>query len=201
MHIADGVLSAPVLLGGGTLALGGCAWGLRSLDENRLMPAALLAAAFFTGSLIHVPIGPAVSAHLLLNGLVGVLLGWAAFPVITVALLLQALLFQFGGLTVLGVNAVNMALPAVLTGLLARPWLLRGRVSCTIAAFLAGALGVLGAALLTALSLAWTEEGFVTSAKLLFVAHVPLAVVEGLVTASTVHFLAKVHPAMLKGLF
>ena len=87
MHIAEGVLAPPILALGGALALAGCAIGLRQLDESRLMPAALLSAAFFTGSLLHVPIGP-VSSHLLLNGLLGVLLGWAAFPAITVALIL-----------------------------------------------------------------------------------------------------------------
>jgi cobalt/nickel transport system permease protein len=37
-------------------------------------------------SLIHVPIGPS-NAHLILNGLVGLLLGWGAFPAILVALI------------------------------------------------------------------------------------------------------------------
>ncbi len=44
----------------------------------------------------------------------GLLLGWPAFPAILVGLFLQALLFQFGGLTVLGVNTFNVAVPAVL---------------------------------------------------------------------------------------
>lgn len=197
MHIAEGVLSAPILISGGALAVGGCALGLKKLDESRLMPAALLSAAFFTGSLLHVPIGPATSAHLLLNGLTGVLMGWVAFPVIAVALLLQALLFQFGGITVLGVNTWNMAMPAVIVGIAARPWLKRAGCLRLTAAFLGGALGVLGAALLTALSLAFTDEGFATAAKLLFIAHLPIAVVEGLVTVSVVSFLAKVRPEML----
>lgn len=197
MHIAEGVLSAPILISGGVLAVGGCALGLKKLDESRLMPAALLSAAFFTGSLLHVPIGPATSAHLLLNGLTGVLMGWVAFPVIAVALLLQALLFQFGGITVLGVNTWNMAMPAVIVGIAARPWLRRAGCLRFTAAFLGGALGVLGAALLTALSLAFTDEGFATAAKLLFIAHLPIAVVEGLVTVSVVSFLAKVRPEML----
>ena len=83
MHIAEGVLAAPVLAAGGALAAAGCAVGLRRLDESRLMPTALLSAAFFTASLITVPIGPS-SVHPLLNGLTGALLGWAAFPAITV---------------------------------------------------------------------------------------------------------------------
>ena len=89
MHIAEGVLSPAVLGGGAVLALAGTAQGLRRLEYDRLVTVGILSAAFFVASLIHVPVGLA-SAHLVLNGLVGVLLGWAAFPSILVALLLQA---------------------------------------------------------------------------------------------------------------
>lgn len=101
MHISEGVLSPAVLGAGAVLAAAGIVIGLRKLDYGRLMTVAILAAAFFVGSLIHVPIGPS-SVHLILNGLLGMLLGWAAFPSIFVALMLQAILFQYGGITVLG---------------------------------------------------------------------------------------------------
>jgi cobalt/nickel transport system permease protein len=113
MHISEGVLSGPVLISGGALAAAGTAIGLKKLDYDRIAQAGILSAAFFVASLIHVPIGPS-NAHLILNGLVGLLLGWAAFPAILVALVLQAMLFQFGGITGLGVNTIIMALPAVL---------------------------------------------------------------------------------------
>ena len=92
MHIAEGVLSAPVLIAGAAAA--GIAVGLKRLDESRLMTAGLVGAAFFIASLIHVPIGVS-SAHLLLCGLVGVMLGVSAYPVIFTALLLQGVLFEF----------------------------------------------------------------------------------------------------------
>ena len=78
MHIAEGVLSPAVLATGYALTAAGTALGLKKLDSDRLMTVAILAAVFFVGSLIHVPIG-LTSAHLILNGLLGVLLGWAAF--------------------------------------------------------------------------------------------------------------------------
>ncbi|MCV6597055.1 MAG: cobalt transporter CbiM, partial [Mangrovicoccus sp.] len=103
MHIVDGALSNPVVIGGAIAAAGGIAMGLRSLDLDRIPTAGVLSAAFFVASLIHVPIGPS-SVHLILNGLAGLLLGWAAFPALFVGLLLQAVFFGFGGLTVLGIN-------------------------------------------------------------------------------------------------
>ena len=120
MHISEGVLSAPVLISGAALAAAGVAVGLRRLDPERLMSTAMLAAVFFVGSLVHVPVGLG-SAHLILSGLLGMLLGWAAFPAIFTALLLQAVLFQYGGLTTLGVNTVIMAAPAVLCAALFSP--------------------------------------------------------------------------------
>mgnify|MGYP000405683448 CR=1 FL=1 len=112
MHISEGVLSGPVLLTGGVLTVAGTAIGLKKLDFERIARAGILSSAFFVASLIHVPVGPS-SVHLILNGIVGLILGWGAFPAILVALFLQGMLFQFGGLTTLGVNTLIMALPAV----------------------------------------------------------------------------------------
>lgn len=196
MHISEGVLSPAILGLGAVLTIGGTALGLRHLDYDRLMTVAILAAAFFVGSLIHIPIGPA-SAHLILNGLLGVILGWAAFPAILVALMLQSVLFQYGGFTVLGVNAFNMAFPAVLSFILLRPLLSRPGRMRTLAAFCCGALSVAGAGLLTAASLAFTDEGFLQAAQLLFLAHVPVMIVEGIVTTLTVSFLSRVRPELL----
>ena len=151
MHISEGVLSAPVLAGGWALAAVGTAVGLRRLDYDRLMTVAILAAAFFVASLVHVPIGP-VSVHLILNGLLGTILGLAAFPAICVGLLLQAVLFQFGGLTVLGVNTVDMALPAVVCYAVFRPMLRAGGTVRLVGAFCCGFLSVLLAGGLTALA-------------------------------------------------
>lgn len=133
---------------------------------------AILWAAFFVASLIHVPIGPS-SVHLLLNGLMGLLLGWPAFPAILVGLLLQALLFQFGGLTVLGVNTFNVAAPAVASFYLLRGLLPLGGLVGMVSAFACGAVTVLLTALLTALSLAFSGEAFLTTAKLVVPVHIP----------------------------
>jgi cobalt/nickel transport system permease protein len=198
MHISEGVMTAPVLAAGAVLAAGGLYFGLRRLEPEQLPKTALMAAVFFIASLIHVPIGP-VSAHLILNGLIGLLLGWAAIPAIFTALALQAILFQFGGLIVLGLNTVNMGLPAVLCfylfgGLAAsarRPVALFG-------GFATGFVSVLLSALLTSCSLALAGERFISSAEALFASHLPIMFVEGLVTSLAVVFLAQVRPAMLR---
>lgn len=62
-----------------------------------------------------------------------------------------------------------------------------------VAAFCGGALGVMGAGLLPAVALAFSEEGFATAARLLFLAHLPVMIAEGLITMITVGFIAKVR--------
>ena len=95
MHISEGVLTAPVLGVGAVLTFYGLAIGLRKMDYEKLPEVAVLSSVFFVASLIHVPIGPS-AAHLILNGLCGVLLGWLAFPAIFVGLTLQGVLFEYG---------------------------------------------------------------------------------------------------------
>ncbi len=194
MHISEGILSPAVLGCGAALAAAGIAIGLRKADYSRLLTTAVLAAAFFTGSLVHVPLGPG-NVHLILNGLLGAFLGWGVFPALFVALLLQALLFQFGGLTILGVNVFNMAFPALLCHYLFRP-LFNSRPA--LGGFCCGAFSVAGAALLTALALAFSDEGFLGAAKILFLAHIPIILLEGLITALALSFVLKVRPELLQ---
>lgn len=195
MHISEGVLSGPVLLTGAAVAVGCLAYSLRKLPWEHLMSVGVISSAFFVASLIHVPLGPA-SVHLIMNGLMGAVLGWAAFPAIAVALFLQALLFQYGGLFVLGVNACVMGLPAVFCGVLMRPLILKPSTRVA-GAFICGSGAVLLSALLFALALSFSGEDFLTSAGAVFIAHVPIMVIEGVLTVMIVSFLTKAMPELL----
>ncbi|GMV99899.1 MAG: hypothetical protein AMXMBFR84_10380 [Candidatus Hydrogenedentota bacterium] len=194
MHIPDGVLTAPVLAGGTAAAGLGVVVGLRKLDEEAFVKTAVLTSAFFVASLIHVPLG-FTSVHLVLNGLTGLLLGWAVFPAIAIGLLLQAILFGFGGITALGVNTVIMALPGALchAGLL--PSIRRGSPGRAFAlGFGAGFGSIAAAALLQALALMLSGRSFALVAGYAIAAHVPVMIVEGFVTGSAVSFLRRVRP-------
>jgi cobalt/nickel transport system permease protein len=198
MHISEGVLSGPVLITGIALAAAGTSVGLKKLDADHIAQAGILSAAFFVASLIHVPLGPS-SVHLILNGIVGLLLGWSAFPVILVALTLQAVLFQFGGITTLGVNTTIMALPAVSCYHLFRKTIHKKTTVAMIGAFACGAFSVLFSGIIAALALMFTEESFLEVSAMIVIAHLPVMVVEGIVTAFCILFLKKVQPSMLPG--
>jgi len=197
MHIVDGALALPVLATGAALSVAGVAIGLKKMDYDHLPQVGVLSAAFFIASYIHLPIGFS-SVHLILNGLIGLALGWAAFPALLVALFLQAVFFGFGGFVVLGVNAVNIALPAVLVYYLCRHGI--SSPSPRVAAIW-GAVGGAGAIVITtimvAFSLMLSGEAFLLAAKATFIAHIPVMVVEGFVTAAAVLLIRKVKPEFL----
>ncbi len=190
MHISEGVLSAPVLITGAVLSLAGLTLGLRKIKNEDIPKVAVLSSAFFVASLIHIPIGP-TSAHLVLNGLVGMLLGWAAFPSIFVGLVLQALLFQFGGLTTLGVNTFAMAMPGVLSYYAFRGMLRKGKNLAFAGGFLGGALALIIAAVFISIALIETEKSFIGVAGTLLAMHLPIAVIEGIITGFVVIYLKK----------
>jgi cobalt/nickel transport system permease protein len=126
------------------------------------------------------------------------LLGWAAFPAILVALALQAVFFQFGGITTLGVNTVLMALPAVLCYFAFSPLLFHRRPPVVLAAaFACGFLSVFLAGVIASMALMFTEENFWGVAAMVVAAHIPIMLIEGIVTALCVVFLKKVQPSML----
>ncbi|WP_265583479.1 cobalt transporter CbiM [Synechocystis salina] len=117
MHIPDGLLP-PQMVAGGYAVTGLATWYcLRQINHQghtleNIPKASLLTAAFFVASSLYIPLPP-VSVHLVLNGLLGVILGYFALPAILIGLFFQALMVGHGGLTTLGINGVLMGLPAL----------------------------------------------------------------------------------------
>lgn len=121
MHIPDGFLNLPVSLGTWGLAIALVALALNRVKatyKDRAVPLMGVCAAFiFAAQMINFPIPGGTSGHLLGGTLAGVLLGpWAGTLVMTVVFMVQALLFQDGGLTVLGANIFNMGLVGTFGG-------------------------------------------------------------------------------------
>jgi cobalt/nickel transport system permease protein len=212
MHIPDGILPAAVCLGG-YAAAGAVTWySLKKINRKEdpregVPKASLLTAAFFVASLIHIPIPPA-SIHFILNGLLGVVLGYYAVPSILIGLFFQAVMFQHGGLTTLGVNTVIMGVPALLAFYIFRLRSVLGknnRLVTGLLAFTGGALGVgIGALAAYIIIVAFIPSHLDIQAEkasiyLLTLSHIPLMIIEGVFTAMVVLFLQRVKPALLEG--
>ncbi len=200
MHISDGVLPISVTLGSYVASAVLVAWSARRTRSEELPKLAVMTAAFFVASLVHVPLGP-TSVHLIIPGLTGALLGPSAFLSIALGLLLQSLLFQFGGLTALGANALMMGLPALGCGWFFQRYKGRTQLRQAFVGGLAGALGTALAAIILAILLVTGGEDFFGVAKIALLAHVPVVIIEGVVSAFTIGFLARVKPALLQPSF
>lgn len=203
MHIADGVLSAPVWMSGFAATAVLAAITTRNMDNEEIPKVSVVASAFFVATLIHFPVG-ATSIHLILNGLIGIVLGVRAFPAILLGLALQAIIFQHGGVSVIGVNAVMIGGGALVAY---GAWLMRKKIALPASikpyqrdvAFgaLAGAIGIISSGVVLALALATSGEAFWAAAQFVFWYHIPLMLIEGAVAGACVGFLLRVKPSVL----
>ncbi len=209
VHISDGVLSLPVLAAGWAITIALIAitlwWSKRKGSIVEEIPKlSVMTAAFFVASLIHIAIGP-TSVHLILSGLVGVILGILAYPAIFIGLILQAFLFGHGGVTVLGVNTIDMGIPALVAyGIFKAGNKLIPSESLTSKAGLLGALtGGIAVALavsLTAGMLYTLGKEYAWAIKALIIYHIPIIVIEAIIVGSVVAFLVKVKPELIGSL-
>jgi cobalt/nickel transport system permease protein len=191
MHISEGILSPPVLAAGWGFAAAGIAIGLKKTSPEVISKVAVLSAASFLISLVRVPVGPA-SVHLTLFGIMGVMLGIRVIPAIFIALLLQALLFQFGGLTVLGANTVNLSAAALAAYIIYR--YSPAKIPLAVKGFSAGFAAVIVGSTMVVSAIYISDGNFLTTAKLIFAANIPLALVEGIITMFILIFLQKMLP-------
>lgn len=197
MHIPDGFLPVWSLAGGYAAAGVLCAWSCRRMREDEIPRTAVFTAAFFAASLIHFKMY-ITSVHLLLNGLVGVVLGRRCVAAILVGLFLQAVLFGHGGISVLGVNALIFGIPALAAGSLYRLWESRSGRWLAAAAGVCGGLGVFLSGVLFMGAVMLMGESFRKVAEFALLAHIPVMVAEGVVTGFTVDFINRVQPAVLR---
>jgi len=210
MHIPDGFLPATVCAAGYVVAAPVTWYSIHKINQKEnpregVPKASLLTAAFFVVSWIHIPVPP-TSVHLVLNGLLGAVLGYFAFPAILIGLFFQAVMFQHGGLTTLGVNVLIMGLPALLSYYIFRLRNIIGkrqRIMTGVFGFLAGfisvgvSVGMFAVILLTSITAdldVATEQAAIYTLAL---AHLPLMVIEGVFTALVTVFLWRVRPQLL----
>ena len=197
VHISDGVLPPAMLVAGFLVTIILLILSMRRIQIEEIPKISLITAALFVAGLVHFPIGP-TSVHLIMNGLAGILLGRRAFIGVFVALTLQAVFFQHGGLSVLGVNAFNIGVPALFAWQIfkKRRGLESPRLEVVFGA-LAGGLAVLASVLLVSLELLALGEAFNEISLLVIGAHLPVIIIEALVVGAAAGFLLKVKPEML----
>ena len=212
MHIPDGIPPVPVTAAGYAVTAVATWYSIRKINQKEnpredVPKASLLTAAFFVASWIHIPVPP-TSVHLVLNGLLGTVLGYFAFPAILIGLFFQAVMFQHGGLTTLGINAVIMGIPATIAHYIFRlrkPSNRESRTKTAVFGFLSGAaaLGISVALFVVILMTSMPADIDVATERAaiytLAIAHLPLIAMEGIITSMLTVFLQRVRPKVLDG--
>lgn len=191
MHISDGIISTPVCIAAHVASVATIYLSGRGAGTEEIPKMGMTGAALFTVSLIQFPVAGA-SVHLGLFGIAGIILGKRSFPVIYTVLLLQSLIFQYGGLMTLGVNAINMSAGAFLAWLI---WHL-SLLPEFLRAILAGISGIIIPALLMVLEFKLSDYG--SGIFVLLLVYFLTALIEGGITLSAIKFLKKVKPDIIQ---
>lgn len=204
LHIPDGFLSLIVSLICWviTIVVIGTAISRtnKALGEKQIPLMGVMAAFIFAAQMINFPVAGGTSGHLLGGALAAIVLGpWAGMLVMTAVIAVQALLFQDGGLLVMGANIINMGLVTAAIGYgLYRSVSGQSRAVKLGVAGVAAWLSVMAGALLTALQL-WlsgtSELGIVIPAML--GVHALIGLGEAFITVSALAFIMQTRPDLL----
>ncbi len=172
----------------------------KSLGEKQVPLMGVMAAFIFAAQMINFPVAGGTSGHLLGGALAAIMLGpWAGMLVMTAVIAVQGLLFQDGGLLVMGANILNMGLITCAIGYgLYRSVARANRILKLSVAGIAAWLSVMGVAFFTALQL-WlsgTSQLQVVIPAMLFV-HALIGLGEAVITVAALSFVLQARPDLL----
>jgi cobalt/nickel transport system permease protein len=204
MHIPDGFLTIVVSLICWAITVSLLAIAIRktnrALGEKQVPLMGIMAAFIFAAQMLNFPVAGGTSGHLLGGALAAIVLGpWAAMLVMTAVIAVQGLLFQDGGLIVMGANILNMGLLTAIVGYGLYRLVSKSSVTTrlTVAGIVAW-LSVMTGALATALQL-WLSG----TAKLNLVVpamlgvHTVIGLGEALITVAALAFIFRTRPDLL----
>jgi cobalt/nickel transport system permease protein len=204
LHIPDGFLNVAVsvicwIITVITLSLAVSKTN-KALGEKQIPLMGIMAAFIFAAQMINFPVAGGTSGHLLGGVLAAVVLGpWAGMLVMTAVIALQALLFQDGGLLVMGANILNMGLITAAIGYgLYRSVTGQSKTVKLAVVGVAAWLSVMAGALFTALQL-WlsgTSQLQIVIPAMLGV-HALIGFGEALITVSALSFILQTRPDLL----
>ncbi len=223
MHIPDGYLGPQTYLPLYGVSIGFWAIAQKKLKKQlslKHVPYLAMAAAFsFLIMMFNIPIPGGTTGHAVGAAIIALLLGpWTAVLAASVVLIIQALLFGDGGITAIGANCFNMAvvMPFVSYWIFK---LVKGKsvsgARLAVAAFVAGYLSLVVAALFAALELGiqpliatgtngrplYAPYPLSVAVPAMVLEHLfPFGIVEGLVTMLLFKYFLKHEPDLVYAL-
>lgn len=204
LHIPDGFLNVTVsvIFWVITILVIGVAVSRtnKSLGEKQVPLMGIMAAFIFAAQMINFPVAGGTSGHLLGGALAAIVLGpWAGMLVMTAVIAVQGLLFQDGGLLVMGANIFNMGLLTAAIGYgLYRLVIGKSTGTKLAVAGVAAWLSVMAGALATALQL-WLSgtSNLQTVTIAMLGVHALIGLGEALITVAALSFILRTRPDLL----
>ena len=208
MHIPDGFLNLAVSVACWAAAAVGVGVALRrsreALGERQVPLMGVLAAFIFAAQMLNFTVAGGTSGHLIGGTLAAVLLGpWASILTMTTVVGIQALLFQDGGLLVMGANILNMAIVAPFVGYgiyrgvmaLAR----RKRWAIPVGGFAGAWASVVTSSVAAAIQLAFSGTSpLAVALPTMAGVHALIGIGEGLITVGALAFIAVTRQDLLE---
>ncbi len=209
MHIPNGFLNLGVTLITWLLTVLAVGYALRrtsqELDERQIPLVGVLAAAIFAGQMLNFAVAGGTSGHLVGAAIASILLGpWSAMLALTCVVVIQALVFQDGGLVVMGANILNMAVIGVLVSFavynLVQKLVGKQRWGLYVSGFIAAWTSIVVAALAVALQVALSGRSPANIViPVMAGVHALIGVGEGLITVGALAFIRSTRPDLLRG--
>lgn len=207
MHIPDGLLSTGTAAGAWVVSGATVAYAVHkargAIDQHRSLLMGVGAAFVFAAQMFNFPIAGGTSGHLVGGALLTILMGpWQAMLVLTSVLIVQALVFQDGGLLALGANVLNMAVISPLVAFAvygaARRLIKEAKWRLMIGGFAASWLSIVLAAFAASIELSVSGTlAFVVVAPAMVLVHMLIGIGEGLITVAVLVFIRAVRPDLL----
>jgi cobalt/nickel transport system permease protein len=205
MHIPDGFLSLSVSAICWLITLVLVAYALRvtrtNLDERLIPLAGIMGAFIFAAQMINFPVAGGTSGHFIGATLAFIILGpWLGLLTMAAVIALQALLFQDGGLVVMGANILIMGVvPGFIGYSIYR--LIQGRRARieTAGTAIAAWLSIMAAALVATLLLAFSgTTSLAVAMPAMLGVHALIGIGEALITVAALAFLRRTRPTAVK---
>ncbi len=199
MHISEGLLGIEYIAGGYAVTVGLAAFALKKVKEKDIPRLSVMGACFFVATLMHFKIGVS-SVHLTFIGLMGLVLGTPSVLAIIAGLFFQAVMFQHGGLTTLGINTAIFSIPCFTAygvfKLFSDKWkdkIIRLSILGAILTF----FGVMFSLFLLVGIIYLSSKEMIGIFSAFFISNTAVAILEGFVTFLIIHQILRIKPDML----
>src|SRR4030065_1424808 len=206
MHIPDGFLDLKTVVTTGIVSAGGLGasiYRVKKIFKARTIAImGVLSALIFALQMINFSIPGGTSGHLLGGALSSIVAGpFGGSIILSVVLIVQALIFNDGGITALGANIFNMAIIGVFSSYLIY-YLIRkiskSKINFYIAIAVASWFSVVFASFFAALELGVSGTyAMGITLKAMVLVHMVIGVGEALITAAVIAFINRIRPDLI----